>query len=677
MAKNNPKNNAIKFMESGNSSKKTAHSEINEWFSQNNDPDIRFVGHVENTNKFTFTITYNHSHLIEMVYPKSYPQSTIGHRCIEKGPTNIPRLQFVIQANTQFKNKRLSINRILNHLATGFKNYKNYKNLNKSTNDKNNESNGKIIFKNNDSPVIDFWKEQLPNTNESRTNNCIKIEDEKVEMISLEPKNKSLMSDIDIIDKILKSETDTLKTYNKENSFMEEDDRESDEEIYDLNKITLAKVPDTNSYAEPIKNIIIKKNQIQNFNNSPKSISIKLSKNMSTYVQNDALANVSNDIPSDAPNDIPSDAPNDIPSDAPNDIQMTVPNDIQMTVPNDIPTDVSKDIPVDVPNDIQMTVPNDIQMTVPNDIQMTVPNDIQMIVPNDIQMIVPNDIQMDVPNDIQMTVPNDIQMTVPNDIQTDVSNDIPVNLSNDIPVNVSNDIPTDVSNDIPTDIWNDIPNINDDFIKEQFYRIYSMYPNLDDDKIVNIILIKWFEHINQNNLGQKQTIIVPKNELNNKNTDKNILKQEEMDEDDFIDKHFNEIASKHPEMDEETVIEILQKKWQKQNNIGSNDETTEDDIDEEGSMDDEVIAKNITPNDKKFDEQIDEIGSKDVDDQLSSETQRDNLISTFDDSKLSSEELSNVQVDEIIPSQKLSNDYVFDWFCITICIRNLCKCNFI
>lgn len=141
--KHSPYNNSTKFQNQAKEDK-NAKIEIDEWFNKNKDADIQLISHIEN--KFVLSMVHDgKKHIIEIVYPKSYPEVKKGFSCKEQLSPGGFALNFISKANEQFENKVLSIERVITHLAKTFGRYKDIKKI---------EASGKTI--NSVEPTVVF-----------------------------------------------------------------------------------------------------------------------------------------------------------------------------------------------------------------------------------------------------------------------------------------------------------------------------------------------------------------------------------------------------------------------------------------------------------------------------------------------------------------------------------------
>lgn len=188
---NNPKNNSTKFQRTPGSKSKPATSimtEIDKWIDNNNDRDIRFVSYKDNI--VTITMTYGKEHTIEITCPKAYPEYKKGFSCREVQCSGKLALGFIPRANEQLENKALSFERVITHLTNTFAKYKQVKKLGSNQN-----SGSSVIFQtsfssNESDPWTNAANENIttPETISptGSVNNEIDTNDDDIEMVNLE-----------------------------------------------------------------------------------------------------------------------------------------------------------------------------------------------------------------------------------------------------------------------------------------------------------------------------------------------------------------------------------------------------------------------------------------------------------------------------------------------------------
>ena len=117
---NRIKDNSAKFL-SKNIAIPNIEKEISTAIAKNK--DVTMVSHEEN--KIVISMQHDgKKYLIEIVYPRSYPESKKGFSCSEIKIPGIPTLSFIQKADKQFKDKILSIDRVISHIANTFNKYK-------------------------------------------------------------------------------------------------------------------------------------------------------------------------------------------------------------------------------------------------------------------------------------------------------------------------------------------------------------------------------------------------------------------------------------------------------------------------------------------------------------------------------------------------------------------------
>ena len=97
--------------------------QINDWFKENVDSDIKFISH--EGNKIIIWMTHNKKHnIIEITSPFDYPVNKKGFSCREIHVAGIIPLNFIPKVNRQFENKILTFDKIMTYLAKAFSDYK-------------------------------------------------------------------------------------------------------------------------------------------------------------------------------------------------------------------------------------------------------------------------------------------------------------------------------------------------------------------------------------------------------------------------------------------------------------------------------------------------------------------------------------------------------------------------
>jgi ubiquitin-protein ligase len=180
-SRNNSGQNANKFQNQPKSDK-IAVTEINDWYNKNKDTDIKIK--ICEGNKFILSLTHNGEHLIEITYPKSYPENKKGFACKEILTDGITPIKFIKKANDQFENKILSIERVIDHLVNAFNKYKQVK---KSAPENDSSNSFQVVFKANNVDDLNSWsinnEPSEVNTIDIKNNN----DQPEIEMINLDP----------------------------------------------------------------------------------------------------------------------------------------------------------------------------------------------------------------------------------------------------------------------------------------------------------------------------------------------------------------------------------------------------------------------------------------------------------------------------------------------------------
>ncbi|AFX92724.1 putative ubiquitin-conjugating enzyme E2 [Megavirus courdo11] len=188
--KHNLKNNSAKSM-----SDSIIMDEINKWKSKNTDNDIK-VKSID-SNKIILSFTHGQEHLVEINYPKGYPNIKKGFSCREI-TSGSSRLNFISKADAQLQTKNnLSIIRIINHLVSTFDKYK-------KTKVKHVDKINSIVF--GDQPNDEMWfvNDNKNNDNKSVNQNNSITNPVKNQAI-VNTRDVDINRDIDIINKILET----------------------------------------------------------------------------------------------------------------------------------------------------------------------------------------------------------------------------------------------------------------------------------------------------------------------------------------------------------------------------------------------------------------------------------------------------------------------------------------
>ncbi|XWV24768.1 ubiquitin-conjugating enzyme E2 [Tupanvirus deep ocean] len=214
--RNSLKQNSVKFQNTTTVKATSATSEINEWSSKNNDPDIKIKSH--DGNKIILAMTHGAEHLVEITYPKSYPQIKKGFSCREIITDGITPIKFVKTANEQFENKTLSIERVIKHLATTFAKYKEHK---KSETSLVTDQPHQVIFKPSANSDMDSWgvtsdhSEDKTVITETVSTTDVVSDTAEVEMINLEPEDK--LQTVEMINLDPEEKSQFVDSYQNEN----------------------------------------------------------------------------------------------------------------------------------------------------------------------------------------------------------------------------------------------------------------------------------------------------------------------------------------------------------------------------------------------------------------------------------------------------------------------------
>ncbi|XWV26011.1 ubiquitin-conjugating enzyme E2 [Tupanvirus soda lake] len=231
-SRNSLRQNSVKFQNTPNVKVTNATSEINDWISKNNDPDIKIKSH--DGNKIIMSMIHGQEHLVEITYPKLYPQTKKGFTCREIITDGITPIKFVKTANEQFEGKTLSIERVVKHLAATFAKYKEHKKNDTPVED---QPPHQVIFKPSANSDMDTWgvssdhSEEKTVTMQSVTTTDTLSDNAEVEMINLEPEeqnilpdpvqdeNKNTSSNIDVLAESVINENEHHKSEKMENEY--------------------------------------------------------------------------------------------------------------------------------------------------------------------------------------------------------------------------------------------------------------------------------------------------------------------------------------------------------------------------------------------------------------------------------------------------------------------------
>ena len=140
--------------------------EIKEWFDAYSFDKIKLLNH--DSNIITMSIeSKSKIHIVEITYPKSYPRERSGFKVSERKQTNVHPLPFVIHANKQYADKKLSIAKVLTHLVKPIRDHTLIEPNNSSQ--MNNSLTGDSQMVSSSSDVVNDWFD-----NESGTTEVIK-----------------------------------------------------------------------------------------------------------------------------------------------------------------------------------------------------------------------------------------------------------------------------------------------------------------------------------------------------------------------------------------------------------------------------------------------------------------------------------------------------------------------